>query len=608
MSPKEIFIMRLWRFLREKVYRPSQKVPRSVILDIRPFSNEYREFFLRHFSYLKEDTIKKADRILGNKVEFFGRQWPLTGFDYKLSHSADPKYIWELNRHQFLPVLAKAFFITDDERYAEKIVSLTESWIEQNPPFSGINWRKPLEPALRQISWLWSLKYIARSRYLNEKIAAKIRQSLFNQTAHISRNLSLYSSANNHLIGELASMVMVGTHLGVEKWVKNALKILNEQINNQILDDGIGAEQSISYQLYTMEYYLIAMLYLSENNIPAEGNMFKKIEKAAEFISTIIDKNGFYPDIGDNDSGFALKLSESYHNSKTLLNLAAYITGNTGLLQKDAEDDEKLFWLLGPGNFKTLIEKGKANINNMPQTFIYSKGGYGIFKKNDNKPDIKMIFDFGPLGLQPLAGHAHADALSFLLYVNGQPVFIDPGTYSYNKGFWRNYFRGTCAHNTICIDGQDQSIFSGPFLASYHAKTECVSFENNKSICARHYGYNRLKIPVVHTRTVRFSKENTITIADKIETGGGHLIEQFFHLDKNCKAEECGENIFKIISPKARAILKLDRQVKTAVYYGDEALPLGWQSTCYGSKEKTFSIVGRIKIRENKELITEINV
>jgi hypothetical protein len=403
-------------------------------------------------------------------------------------------------------------------------------------------------------------------------------------------------------------MATIGAHLGVKKWVKKALGILDNQTSKQILDDGVGAEQSISYQLYTMEYYLLTMLCRSHDNIPVSDDIYKRIEQAADFIKTIINEDGSYPDIGDNDSGCALKLSENYPNAKTILNLASYINENMDFLQGDVKADEKLFWLIGPENFEKLIDKATPTKHKPIESHIYTKGGYCIFVKQGSKARAKMIFDFGPLGMHPMAGHGHADALSFVLYVNNRPVFIDPGTYSYYSGdFWRNYFRGTSAHNTIRIDSQDQSIFSGRFLASYHARTEYIGFEKNKSICARHYGYGRLKTPVIHTRTVNFPSDNSIDMADKIETRGEHLIEQFFHLDKNCKIGECGENIFKIVLPETSILLKLDRQVKTAIYYGNEVLPLGWQSFNYGSKEKIFSIVGRIRIRGNTDLITGIN-
>src|SRR6185436_8338272 len=89
-----------------------------------------------------------------------GFQWP-RGYcaDYDLVNNpqADAKIIHELNRHQHLPRLAKAFFLTGDERYAFEAIVQIESWIEQNPRWQGINWQSSLEIGIRSISWLWTI-------------------------------------------------------------------------------------------------------------------------------------------------------------------------------------------------------------------------------------------------------------------------------------------------------------------------------------------------------------------------------------------------------------------------------------------------------------------
>ena len=71
-------------------------------------------------------------------------------------HGWDVKYIWEVNRHQYLIVLGKAYWLTGDERYAEKVVSAIGSWIEENPCNIGVNWTSSLELAVRTISWMWA--------------------------------------------------------------------------------------------------------------------------------------------------------------------------------------------------------------------------------------------------------------------------------------------------------------------------------------------------------------------------------------------------------------------------------------------------------------------
>ncbi len=88
--------------------------------------------------------------------------------------------------------------------------------------------------------------------------------------------------------------------------------------------------------------------------------------------------------------------------------------------------------------------------------------------------EIRLVVDAGPLGYRSIAAHGHADALSFTLSVGGLEFLVDPGTYAYHtQGAWRQYFRGTAAHNTVRVDGQDQSESGGNFMWLRKARAGC---------------------------------------------------------------------------------------------------------------------------------------
>ena len=119
----------------------------------------------------------------------------------------------------------------------------------------------------------------------------------------------------------------------------------------------------------------------------------------------------------------------------------------------------------------------------------FPEGGYYVLAADRGGEDeLVVVFDAGPLGLAPLYAHGHADALSFWLSYGGHEFLIDPGTYCYtNHTAWRAYFRGTAAHNTVRVDGEDQSVATGPFLWSHvahcqvdHVTTTTVSLSRSK--------------------------------------------------------------------------------------------------------------------------------
>jgi len=124
--------------------------------------------------------------------------------------------------------------------------------------------------------------------------------------------------------------------------------------------------------------------------------------------------------------------------------------------------------------------------------------------------------DHGPLGFGSICAHGHADALSFQLFLEGQPVFVDPGTYLYHCDLEsRNEFRKTRNHNTVCIEGRDQSEMLGAFLWGRKANAELISFEEKDGsvrLEMRHDGYK----PDYHIRILEFDGYRTLIIRDEL--------------------------------------------------------------------------------------------
>jgi hypothetical protein len=520
----------------------------------------------------------------------------------------DPKLVWELNRHQFLPSLGMAYFLTGEEHYAKKAISLMLSWCEQCPARVGINWVSGIELALRQISWVWTLKLIHGTPALTNGSKAAIQTSLYLQTRQIARNLSLYSSANNHLIAELCALVTTGHLLGRKRWVAQGHRLLEEQIGNQIHEDGVGAEQSPSYLAHTAELYLLAGLGGPTARWWLSQHTLNRLQAGAEFLAAILDESGNPPPFGDSDSGEILAVGDSVTPYETLINCVAHIARAEGLIRPSVVTDEKTFWLLGPDAHEKLCARQRSTQSSKRRAFPI--GGCYILEGMVSGHRARAVFDCGPLGMPPMAGHGHADALSFVLSVDGQPVLIDPGTYTYyGEDRWRDYFRGTAAHNTVRIDGKDQSTFGGTFLAHRHAAAECDEWEDGRVVRGRHDGYERLKSPATHLRSLSFEPgHDALLVLDRIESRGEHGVEQFFHFEGSFGVERMNEHSFRVTLPDASVLVSLDRSLSTTIYHGNEALPCGWQSPVYGTRRPTHTLVGSARMHGTFELITTITV
>jgi len=616
MSLREIVLMRLFRTIRDRVIPLVDKGSENLGLHLHlDFINDWstiNKLFpdtLPHIIEEADEILENCFLIFGQKVKFDSgvdwnrdfftqKHWPIIPtfkLDFRDGVSGDPKDIWELNRHAFLLPLAKAWRITQDSKYASKIVDLIDSWIVQCPAYRGINWSSCIEFSIRQLNWIWALKLIADSKIITKDFLGRVARSMYTQTRYIEKHLSLYSSANNHLISELCALVVVGRFLGVDHWVKIGKKLLDEYLEIQILSDGTGAEQAPSYLAHTMEFYALSLLEFDDILSTEKQN---RLYNGALYLKCMMGKNGFFGQFGDSDSGHILPLGTRYSELKSLFNLMSVLCNRPTLMQPDSHQDEKLFWLLGEKRYRTWLsslKKQKPNI--IPQYFPV--GGYYVLQKIWDGQYIRLIFDCGPLGLPPLAAHGHMDALSFILEIEGESILVDPGTYTYFKDLhWRDYFRSTRAHNTITIDDRDQSVPSGRFLYKQQAKAVCLEFQEGCTVMGYHDGYTRFSDPVVHTRRISVDSERKeFSICDKLTCKSNHLLQIFFHFNPLCQVERL-ENFFYegrlINGPILR--FYMDPQATWKVVSGLEENPIGWYSPRYNEKVPAPCLVGQMQI------------
>lgn len=204
-----------------------------------------------------------------------------------------------------------------------------------------------------------------------------------------------------------------------------------------------------------------------------------------------------------------------------------------------------------------------------------------------------MIISCGPNGQNGNGGHAHNDRLSFELCLSGEDIMVDPGTYVYTAyPEWRDRFRSTAYHNTVSVDGEEQNRFAHLFSMHDDAKCRCLDWESNGDcdlFVGEHYGYTRLKFPVVHRRRIRFDKRAKLwSIEDSFTGAGEHVFEWNFHL---AEGVEVGQS-------NGGFLLQTDR-AKLALSFVPASMELriedGWYSKGYGSKERTKRLKGTIK-------------
>jgi len=596
-----------------------------------------------------------ADRILDGRFDVFaledaplgfpprwnvdpktGIQAPLDfgcGLDYRdAKRVGDIKYLWEINRHLELVTLAQAWHLSADERYAQGAKVLVDSWLNDCPYPRGANWCASLEHAIRLVNWAfaWQLLGADESALFSGEGGRAFRrrwvESIYQHCHFIARHFSRHSSANNHLMGEATGLFIASLTWPFwpdsTRWRDQARAEIAREALLQTFEDGVNKEQAVWYHHSVADMLLIAGLFARANGCDFDPQYWGVLESMLDFLASIMDVSGGVPAIGDADEGVLVRLVPAGTDSwpgvyRSLLATGAVLFGRPEFRRKAGRLDDKTRWLLGDAamsRFDALDASGAQ----LPVRRSFPRAGYYILGDKFETPDeVRIVADAGSLGYLSIAAHGHADALAFTLTVGGRPFLVDSGTYAYHtERAWRRYFRGTSAHNTIMVDGEDQSVFGGPFLWLQHAAAsvdEFVCSPHDQVLVAHHDGYRRLANPVHHRRTWHYETANAIlTVCDELLCSGLHSVEILWHFAPECQVDREGGCV---AAERDGVRVELEHSADLSVTLvrgrapeGGIERPLGWVSHGFDHKTPTTAVVLAGRIRGNTRLESRLRI
>jgi hypothetical protein len=590
--------------------------------------------------------VAAAERIAAGRLDVFALEdvdlgtpprWnrdPKTGIEAPLAFGkqldyrapalvGDIKYLWEPSRHLQLVTLAQAYAITRDERHAKALRVQLESWLEQCPFRMGAHWASSLEAGLRLVNWAlaWQLLGGVDATVFagpeGEAFRARWLTSVYQHAEFICGHLSLHSSANNHLVGELAGVFTAAVawpHWRRSRhWLEKARTLLEREALQQNAPDGVNREQAVSYQQFELDLLLLPFLAARANGIVLSEEYRDRMRAMLEYLASIMDVGGNLPMFGDADDGYVVRLDprREFCRYRSLLATGAVLFGRPEFKAKAGALDDKTRWLFGADAQKAYaaIDASRASL---PVRRAFPEGGYYILGADFETPrEVRLVADAGPLGYREIAAHGHADALSFTLSLGGREMLVDPGTFAYHtEGDWRAYFRGTSAHNTVRIDGQDQSEPGGNFMWLRKARAACSLWRTSAEedvFEGAHDGYRALADPVTHRRRITFEKRaRRIVIEDTLDMAGEHDVELFFHWHEDCEVR---------VEAGAAEVVRDDLRLRLALpaAHGGEARLLrgsldplgGWISRRFDRKHPSPTLAWHARIA-GKTLLTTV--
>jgi uncharacterized heparinase superfamily protein len=314
----------------------------------------------------------------------------------------------------------------------------------------------------------------------NPRLADRLRRELWRQARYLERAIER-DVGGNHVLKNGVALVFAGAVCGSGRMLDRALALLERETGRQLLSDGGHQERSTSYhRQVTHDLGEVAEL-IARAGRPTPPWLEQAVDKATGWQAAMAGPDGRLPLL--NDAWEGPPVSPPARASES--------------------------WL--------------------------ADTGYAVLRHGDDQ----LIFDAGPISPPHLPPHAHADVGSFVLWADGQPVVVDPGSYSYT-GEARNAFRGTGAHNTVEVDGADQCELWGDFRAAFHPNVAAGAprpVGDAVVVDVQHDGYRRLPDPVVHLRTVVWFPGDGVVVVDRLSARRSHEVRSRLHIAPSAFSE-----------------------------------------------------------------------
>lgn len=488
-------------------------------------ADEILEGRFRFFGY---PEVRVADAYTLDADPFSGRAWPESHgklLDYRHRAVGDPKWIWELNRCQELPVLLAAWLLTGGAIYGETAARRLLSWISFHPPGRGIAWSSGFEAGIRGISLAVTYDALRGSSLLTSAEEEVVARSLWQHVRFIERDPSTGSSANNHLIGELAGLAVVGCLApeleGSQRWLAKALDALAVEAGRQIRPDGTGVEQAFSYHVFVVDLLLVVTASLDAVGYAVPHPIVAALERSGDALWAQLGPGEPTPTYGDTDDGRAIVVDgNELRDARGAAAAIAARFGHAAAASAAGELDVTAWWLFGDRGADAFA---RVEPSPGPGSIVLPDGGLAILRSGG----LRAVVDHGPHGHLSIAAHAHADALRLDVSLGDEELVVDPGVGSYfAQPALRDAFRGTGFHATVVVDGVNSSEAGGPFLWTSQAASRVLAADlEDGVVVVEHDGYRRLPDPVTHRRAVVLLADAVLVI-DRLEAVEGHTFSQ----------------------------------------------------------------------------------
>jgi len=534
---------------------PPEEMPMSAHIGYQ-IEDPWPELSSRHRTNWTK-LITWADWVLENRFVLGGMPEVdmEEGVDWNYKPTSDPEWTWALNRHDWLPLLARVYAKTGDDRYVIKLINLIVDWIDNNPPpprkdEASATWRL-MEVGMRMyLSWVSLFGFLYHMPAFSDEAKLKMLRAICDH----GRFLSRFKTSRNHLLRESIGLACVGICFPefkeADRWRQIALTRLDQELSKQVNRDGSHIEMATAYQWLVVDEYQHAynLLQATNHSLPQE-DLGLWLEKMYRFLVYLIRPDFTLPQLNDGFPGPNYLLLDK--------------------LTKAGETFEH-------DDFVYAGTEGRHGVCPVEMSVAFEDAGLYVMRSDWTRDARYLLFNAGPYG----GPHGHEDKLSIELHAFGQPFIVDPGTYTYDQADpFRAYFVSSASHNLVVVDGKSQiRRWRKENLHPQPATGNCATWISQADFdyVAATYdeGYSRfgfrpfestvIEDVILHTRRILFVKPSYWVMVDELQASSPHDYQLLFHTPPGIHAAARPENrIVLSAAPDGPSLYLIPAEPKT---------------------------------------------
>jgi uncharacterized heparinase superfamily protein len=529
------------------IYLPVRRLQRGVPRGTTEFSVEWvgheapvaRELRSWWSGQREEEALATADRLLQRRFRFLNSTVVLETVDWRAQYESR---LWTYNLHYFDYAidLAIAFLRTGRADYRRTFEELALGWIGPPESRTGPGW-EPYTLSLRIVNWTFALLLFGEAIPTDSR--HRLHQSLAAQTGALEKRIE-HHIQGNHLVKNYLALAVAGLAFAgpdAARWRTLGLQGLWKESARQILPDGSHFERSPMYHAIVLNDFLwiLGLCRAAAMEVPPE--VTRRVQAMLRAAGALLHANGEPHRLQDSADRIAPRREQLAH-------LAGVVLG--------------------------------GRIPPAEGCFALSSAGY--YGWADPARQEKLIVDCGDPAPDFQPGHAHCSLLSFEWEVGGRPVVVDSGVSGYEGDPFREYVRSTRAHNTISLDGAEQSEVWGTFRMGRRARVLRAAASGDTAEFEFRGAYRPYASKVVHEREiVRDPDQTGWIVRDRIEGGAGRSVSSFLHFHPDFMLEE-QDGHFLATASDFRLVIETFGHTSSAIVRGCREPVQGWYCPEFG--------------------------